>query len=73
MNINTRDATVTDPSDIIQRVLSVVKDRKILANNGTILDMKVDTICSHADTLSVIESLNYQQLYGDWRRCYFNK
>lgn len=44
------DAVLSDPRDAAQRAVRMVRDRKIVARDGSTFIVKVDTICIHGDT-----------------------
>lgn len=50
-------AMVTNPDEIANRVLKMVKDGIVIANDGTNLKIEMDTICFHTDTPNANSSL----------------
>jgi UPF0271 protein len=44
------DAVIHDPARVIARVARIVRDGEIEAIDGTVLKVRVDTICTHGDT-----------------------
>ncbi len=48
-------ALITDSSEVADRVLKMVKEKKITAITGTEIDLDLDTICVHGDTAGAVE------------------
>jgi UPF0271 protein len=44
------DAVIHDPEVVVARVMRLLKERTLLASDGTPLTLQVDTICIHGDT-----------------------
>lgn len=44
------DAVLTDPGDAARRAVRMVRDGKVRARDGSVLDVKIDTLCVHGDT-----------------------
>ena len=44
------DAVLRDPARVADRAVGMVRDRKIVARDGSTLAVQVDTICVHGDT-----------------------
>jgi UPF0271 protein len=44
------DAIVHDPEQVVARVLRMVRDRKVVAVDGTPVDLAAETVCVHGDT-----------------------
>lgn len=40
----------TDPAQIAERALRMVEDGKVTAHDGTVIEVRVDTLCVHGDT-----------------------
>jgi UPF0271 protein len=47
---NLSDAVLTDPGRIADRAVRIARDRQVVARDGSVLTMHVDTICVHGDT-----------------------
>jgi 5-oxoprolinase (ATP-hydrolysing) subunit A len=43
-------AVLTDPAVIAERAVRIVRDRQVVAREGSVLTVQVDTICVHGDT-----------------------
>lgn len=43
-------ALITDPAAVIERALGIVRDERIVAVDGTVLDVRADSLCVHGDT-----------------------
>ena len=52
---NQPDAVITDSSEVADRVLKMVKERKVTAITGNEIDLELDTICVHGDTAGAVE------------------
>ncbi len=53
-------SVISDPEEVIQRVLLMIKEKKIMTVTGRTIDVKVDSICVHGDneaSLLLIQSL----------------
>jgi UPF0271 protein len=44
------DAVLTDPRDAAERAVRMVRDGKVIARDGSIFRVEIDTICVHGDT-----------------------
>lgn len=44
------DAVLTDPGRVADRAVQIARDRQVVARDGSVLTMHVDTICVHGDT-----------------------
>jgi UPF0271 protein len=44
------DAVLAGPSVVAERAVRMVRDGRIVARDGTVLDVRADTICIHGDT-----------------------
>jgi len=44
------DAVVLDPSEAAARALRIVREKKVVARDGSTVDVNVETICVHGDT-----------------------
>ena len=44
------EAVLSDPASVAQRAVGIVRDRKVMARDGSMLSLDVDTICVHGDT-----------------------
>jgi UPF0271 protein len=50
------DSIIQEPKKVVERVVGVVKDVKVLATNGKVVDIgKVHTICVHGDTPTAVK------------------
>jgi 5-oxoprolinase (ATP-hydrolysing) subunit A len=47
---NVSDAVLTDPGRIADRAVQIARDRQVIARDGSVLSVQVDTICVHGDT-----------------------
>ncbi len=52
-------AVITDSSDVADRVLKMVKERKVTAMTGAEIDIEFDTICVHGDTSGAVEHVKH--------------
>lgn len=43
-------ALLTDPAAVIERALGIVRDHRIVAVDGTVLEVSADSLCVHGDT-----------------------
>ena len=50
-------AVIHDPVEAADRVLSMVKDRSVVAIDGTVVPLNAQTICVHGDTAEAIEMI----------------
>lgn len=50
-------ALIEDPNEIAERALRMASESKVKAIDGTVIDLKVDTLCFHGDNLANIQSL----------------
>ena len=48
-------AVLEDADRVVQRALTMVRDRSVVAVDGTVVPLDVDTICVHGDTRGAIE------------------
>lgn len=49
-------AVIKDPDEVVRRVIKMVKDKEIVAIDGTVIkDFSFDTICVHGDTPTAVE------------------
>ena len=44
------DAVLSDPEFVAERAVRMVRERKVLARDGSILPLEIETICVHGDT-----------------------
>ena len=47
---NVANAVLSDPRTVAERAVKMVRDRQVLARDGSVLSLDVDTICVHGDT-----------------------
>jgi len=47
---NRPDAVLPDPADAAERAVRMVRDGKVIARDGSVLRVEIDTICVHGDT-----------------------
>jgi UPF0271 protein len=52
-------AVITDSSEIIDRVLKMTLEHKVVAITGTEIDLELDTICVHGDTPGAVEHVKH--------------
>jgi UPF0271 protein len=43
-------AVLTDPAQVLERALRMLEHRQVVATDGSVLPLEVDTICIHGDT-----------------------
>ena len=43
-------AVIHDPDEVVRRSLRMVRDGEIVATDGSVLTLRVDTLCVHGDT-----------------------
>jgi len=43
-------SVITDPATVVSRVVRMVKERKVIAIDGSTVSLHLDTICVHSDT-----------------------
>jgi UPF0271 protein len=43
-------AVIADPDAVVQRVIRMAKERTVVASDGSVVSLTVDTICVHGDT-----------------------
>jgi UPF0271 protein len=43
-------AVIDDVGDVVARAVRMVRDARVVARNGAVISLKVDTICVHGDT-----------------------
>ena len=48
-------AVITDSAQVAERVLQMVKERKVTTITGAEIDLELDTICVHGDTAGAVE------------------
>jgi 5-oxoprolinase (ATP-hydrolysing) subunit A len=48
-------AVITNPDEVAERAVRMAKDGKVVAVDGTVLDMEVHTLCVHGDNPSAVE------------------
>jgi UPF0271 protein len=48
-------AVIKDPKTAAERALRMAKEGKIVATDGSVLEMKIDTICVHGDNPSAVD------------------
>jgi len=48
-------AVIKDPKTAAERALRMAKEGKIVATDGSVLEMRIDTICVHGDNPSAVE------------------
>lgn len=49
------DAVLTDPARVAERAVGMVRDGKVTARDGSMLSVRIDTICVHGDTPGAVE------------------
>lgn len=50
-------AVLHDPAEVVARVVRMVKDGTVIANNGDIVPLRADTVCVHGDTPEALAHL----------------
>jgi len=53
------DALIIEPEQVLDHVISMVKNGKVTSVNGSIVPIKASTICIHGDTPSALQILMY--------------
>lgn len=53
-----KDAIVNDQKEAISRVIRMVKDKKVICQQGTDIDINADTVCIHGDNIKALEFAN---------------
>jgi len=48
-------AVIKDPALVTERAIRIAKEKKVVAIDGTVVDLQVDTICVHGDNPFAIE------------------
>jgi len=48
-------AVITDPALVADRAVRMAKERKVVAVDGTVIDLNAQTICVHGDTPGAVE------------------
>jgi UPF0271 protein len=48
-------AVIKDPKTAAERALLMAKEGKIITTDGSVLEMRIDTICVHGDNSSAVE------------------
>jgi UPF0271 protein len=48
-------AVVKDPEKVAERALRVAEEQKMIADDGTIIDLKAHTLCVHGDTPTALD------------------
>lgn len=51
----TPGAVISDPALVAERALKMAKEGKVIATDGTEIDLRVDTLCVHGDNPSAVE------------------
>jgi UPF0271 protein len=44
------DALLTDPDQVARRAVEIARDGRVSASDGTVIELRADTICLHGDT-----------------------
>ncbi|WP_425237199.1 5-oxoprolinase subunit PxpA [Ulvibacterium sp.] len=52
-------AVITDPKEVLQQVISIVKNKKIKTSNGNSVNILADTICIHGDNPFALQIVSY--------------
>lgn len=48
-------SVIHDPATVVARALRMVKDREVVATDGSVIRVEVDTLCLHGDTTGAAE------------------
>lgn len=48
-------AVVTNPAEVAERSVRVAKEQKMIASDGTVIDLEAQTLCVHGDTPTALE------------------
>ncbi|MBS9464151.1 5-oxoprolinase subunit PxpA [Flagellimonas sp. 389] len=54
-----KTALIQEPETVLEHILPIVKQKKVITLNGEEIKIKVDTICIHGDTPTALEILMY--------------
>jgi UPF0271 protein len=52
-------AVIKDPREVLQQVISIVKDKKVKTSNGNSVNILADTICIHGDNPFALQIVSY--------------
>ncbi|GAK59147.1 UPF0271 protein PH0986 [Candidatus Vecturithrix granuli] len=52
-------SVITDSSEVANRILKMVKERKVTAITGLEIDLELDTICVHGDTAGAVDHVKH--------------
>lgn len=50
-------AVISDPSEVARRALKMATENRVVATDGTVLDLDVQTLCVHGDTPTAADSV----------------
>lgn len=53
------NAVIEKPEQVLSHLLSMVKEKQLIAQDGSVVKLKADTFCIHGDTPSVLQILAY--------------
>lgn len=53
------NALITETEEAVSRVIRMVKDRKVVAVDGSEIEMQADTICVHGDTPQALDFVHH--------------
>jgi UPF0271 protein len=48
-------AVIKDPDEVAERALRVVTEQKMVASDGSVIDLKAQTLCVHGDTPTALQ------------------
>ena len=52
-------SVITDSSEVVQRIVTMVKKRKVTAITGREINLELDTICVHGDTAGAVNHVKH--------------
>ena len=50
---------ITDSGTVVERVLKMIRDHKVITRTGTELEIEIDTICVHGDTPGAVDHITH--------------
>lgn len=53
------NAVIENPEQVLSNLLSIVKEKQLIAQDGSIVQLKADTFCIHGDTPFALQILMY--------------
>jgi UPF0271 protein len=56
---NQPEAVITDSAAVVERVLKMISEHKVIARTGAEVDVEIDTICVHGDTPGAVDHITH--------------